>query len=785
MSFYNLPDTIELEIQDLEQRINKYKNGEISAMQLRVYRVPFGVYEQRIDGTFMVRIRNNGGAITPKQLKEIGLLSNEYGSGLVHVTTRQELQIHNVDLDNVIAIIRRLKSIELTSRGGGGNTIRNVMSSADSGLFDDDVFDVMPYSYTLMNKLIQDKGSWELPRKFKITFSSKKNVNNAHAHVQDIGFIAKEKNGARGFKVYCAGGMGNSPDLGVLLHEFIPEEEFFIVAQSLIEVFSENGNRKNRNKARLRHLINDIGKEELFRLYAEKAEVLKKDRSNYVSVDRNLFHNGVVIDNINISPISIQNVEEYTLWEKRYVKQQIHKGFYAVYLPIFLGNFNGDEVVELASFLENFGDNSIRLTMNQNMYIRNIPEEYLPNLFYLLKKIFPLVTQSPILGNSISCTGADTCRLGVCLPKGLLRAIDEKFQNTSLDLDMFSDLKINASGCPNTCGQHMVADIGFFGLVGKNGQDSYPSYNIVAGASAQEGEMKLATKITDINAKCIPDFLEELLIEYSKKRDQFNSFSHYVDNEGKEDILTIANKFKDLPLFSEDAKYYYDWGSKDKFSLAGHGKGECSAGLFDLINFDMKLAKTYIDEASNKDSIQGEDVYKIIMPTCRSLLITKGLEAKDEKEVFSLFTKEFIDTSLVDDKYSFIVEAGRFKKFGALQDELEGAKELLKDMKELYKSMDQSLKFPKEKEVDITKSDEEESSSSLRKKDLSGVSCPINFVKTKLELSQMNANELLEIILDDGAPIKNVPRSVEQEGHLVLEKEQLENSSWRVLIKKI
>ena len=782
MNFYEIPDVLDNEIDDLEESIAKFKDGKLAAEQLKIQRVPFGVYEQRKDGTYMVRIRCNAGAITPTQYKKAAELSMIYGNSSIHVTTRQEIQIHDVDIDNIVPIIRGLREVEISSRGGGGNTVRNVMSSFDSGLFDDDVFDVTPYAYELTSILVADKGSWNLPRKYKITFSSKKN-NNANAHVQDLGFIADIKDGKKGFRVYAAGGMGGGPELGILLHEFVPAEDIFIIAEALKRVFSQYGNRKNKHKARLRWLLKDIGEEKLRELYNTEVAKLRAE-GNLLTFNEDLFLN--ISDVSKSAPGSIlNNSEDYRIWFNRNVKAQKQDNLYGVSIPLVLGNVDSDKAVALAELLENLGDNTLRFTMNQNFYLRNIPGEYLGNVYELAIELSSLSSKSSIFGNSITCTGADTCRLGICLPKGLNKAVIRRLEKGRIDLDKLADFNINISGCPNGCGQHLVADLGFFGKVGRNGQNSYPAYNVVAGAVSLEGKERLAGIITDINARDLPNFLEEVLFDFQSKEDKYSTFAEYVDGEGEKEIKNLADNYRDVPAFEEDKNYYYDWGADEVFSLVGRGQGECSAGLFDLIDFDLKQSDYLIKENNEKSNVAGEDVYRLLIHVARALLITKGIEAPTEKDIFKSFIKQFIGEGHISDSYKDLVTLGAEKDLNELSKHYSDVKNLLKAVKDLYQSMDNSLKFPEDKtkkEKTVVKVDVEPFLN-IRKKDLRGVACPMNFVKTKIELSQIAAGDLLEILLDDGEPIANVPRSAEGEGHKVLSQDRIEDY-WKVIIEK-
>ncbi len=780
MNFYEIPDSLDAEIDSFEKSIAKFKNGEITADQLKIIRVPFGVYEQRKDGTYMVRIRCNAGAMTPLQFKKAAELSKKFGNPSIHVTTRQEIQIHDVDIDDVISIIRGLREVDISSRGGGGNTVRNIMASYDSGLYEDDVFDVTAYAYELANKLIADKESWNLPRKYKITFSSKKN-NNANAHVQDLGLIADVKEGIKGFKVYATGGMGGGPELGIVLHEFAPAEDIYIIAEALKRVFSQFGNRKNKHKARLRWLVKEIGEEKIRELYKAEVEELRVE-GNLLKFNEDLFKN---LNGVTDKAPDIINIEskEFETWKRRHVRKQMQENLFAVSVPLVLGNIASEDALKLSDLLNCLGENTLRFTMDQNIYLRNIPEEYLGNVYNTVLKLSELTSKSEVLGHSVACTGADTCRLGICLPKGLNKAINEKLDNGRVDLDKLGNFKINASGCPNTCGQHMIADIGFFGRVGKNGQNSYPSYNVVAGARTEEGKERLAKKITDINAHDLPAFLEEVLVDYQSRGDKYFTFADYVDDEGEQIIKDLADDFRDVPTFDEDKNYYFDWGAQEIFSIAGRGQGECSAGLFDLIDFDLKQSDSFIREYDTKEIVSGEDIYKLLIPVTRSLLITKGIEAPTDKDVFESFIKRFIGEGHISEEYKSVVDLALSKKIGELSDKYQIVKDLLESIKILYKSMDNSLKFPKDKKKEVTVN-VKLTNNDIRKKDLRGVACPMNFVKTKIELSQIKNGEKLEILLDEGEPISNVPRSVEGEGHKILSQNKIDEY-WKVLIEKV
>jgi sulfite reductase (ferredoxin) len=276
--FYRIPGNLASELEELDSYIARFKSGEIDAATLKVRRVPFGCYEQRQDGTYMVRIRATGGALTPRQLQTIAEASARYGSEAIHITTRQEFQIHDVALDDVLPVMRELLLAGLASRGGGGNTVRNILVSPDAGVSPDEVFDPNPYAFALTSRLIAEPDSWLLPRKYKIAFSNSA-ADTAYAEFTDLGFIAQLRNGEKGFRVYVAGGLGAKPEVGHLLHDFIPAEEVYFVATAIKRLFDRHGNRKNRHAARLRFLWNTLGEERFRELYEEQLKLIREENS--------------------------------------------------------------------------------------------------------------------------------------------------------------------------------------------------------------------------------------------------------------------------------------------------------------------------------------------------------------------------------------------------------------------------------------------------------------------------------------------------------------------------
>jgi len=390
-----------------------------------------------------------------------------------------------------------------------------------------------------------------------------------------------------------------------------------------------------------------------------------------------------------------------------------------------------------------------------------------------------------ILNSLVSCAGADTCRLGICLARGASSAIKETLSGIlETDLDALSNLNINLSGCPNSCGQHNLSNLGFYGKASRNDR-LYPSYYVVAGGQTGDNKARLAAKYGEISARDIPKFTAQLLGKWTVKKDRFSDFNDYLDREGHNDLEELLAGFETIPTFDEDKNYYFDWGAEEVFSLTGKGAAECSAGMFDMIDYDRDAIldiRKGIEESKDPELIN-KSLYGIVYHASRMLLVTRGIEPSNREEIFTAFIQSFINEGHVSKAFEPVVRLAlenpqaSYLKFRKLIEELATA------VIDLYNQMDDSLQFKINKETLKTNEIKTGIASDKRVKDYRGVACPMNFVKTKIELSSMKSGELLEILLDDGAPIKKVPGSVRNEGHQILEEKRRDNF-WSVLIRK-
>ncbi|NIS79348.1 MAG: hypothetical protein GTO14_03800, partial [Anaerolineales bacterium] len=640
---YHLPDGQVKDLEKLHEMTEQFKAGAVSPVHFQAFRVPMGVYEQRESGTFMLRVRLPAGGILPHQMRGLAKVAKSYGDGILHVTTRQDIQVHRVPLDFVHPALVALYDVRLSTKGGGGNTVRNITACYDSGVCEKEVFDVAPYAVALTEFLLPDRLSYELPRKYKIAFSGCTR-DCAGATTNDLGLIAKCRNNLLGFTVYVGGGMGAHSRVADLLEEFVPASEFCHVAEAVKRVFDKHGNRKNKHKARLRFLIEQIGFEAFGRFYEE--ELTKLRRALPSCPDPRPLPHPELASATKRGPDSRGPSEpSFESWRKSCVRPQKQDGYYIVDIPLFLGDIEADVLHLMGDVVETHGEGMLRMTQWQNCALRWVHENELVELYGKLNHLHLADTTPAVLRHIVACAGASTCRLGVCLSRGLAKEIVQVLSRNDLDLARLGDLRINISGCPNACGRHPTADVGLFGAARRVGGRLLPCYRVKLGGSVGEGKTKLATGKGIIPARNVPAFLRDFFEAFSESA-YCPDFEAFLGAQGRQVADDLIMDYKAVPDFEDDKNYYFDWGAQEVFSLAGRGPGECGAGVFDLIEVDL---------ASAEEAFKQQRYFAATSLTARSLLITRGEQPSGDVEVFMLFRKHFLAEGLVDQKFEQLI----------------------------------------------------------------------------------------------------------------------------------
>ena len=822
---YRIPSTLNGDLDYTQSLIDQFKAGEIQAGQLKSNRVPMGIYEQRKNQHYMLRLRCAGGLVTPEQLAKIAFVGHQLSTSHLHVTTRQEIQIHNVDIEDAIPALKKLEKVGISSAGGGGNTVRNMMVDDRSGLTADEEFDVYPYVEELTSRLIAEKDSFTMPRKYKVAIDTSVATAN-YSYIADLGLQARIKDGQRGFRVLIAGSAASNAHTGWEVFDFLPEKDLYRAAKALKNWFHKYGNRRNRHKARMRYVFYKYGTEEAKRLYLEEFEELKKDGSiDFEAPALPLEHHKP-----NFPPLKAPT--DFETWKRRYAHKQtnaegLKENLWYAYIPLRHGNNSTDFFAEVAEYLGNYGNDVIRFTKKEQIQVRNIPEEYLTNIYAFFKKLGVYQLDYPVVVTNLTCcTGADTCRLGICLPKGAIDGIAKQLLNSNLNLDAIPDFELRMNGCTNICALATWGDLGFSGRVGRVGDDPYPAYTIWLPV---KGKHEIDLQQGYIAAKKIPAFVEDYLRDVIAEQANYADYYDYVAKRGVNIVKELIAKYKEVAPYSEEPDTFFDFGDDEKFSLIKYGKAECSAGLFDIIEIDQDTIREKRKEVEllmgntpqgvpadlQSDGKQETSkieklLHDIVFSENRMLLVTRGLDPRTDEDVYNGFEKEFIAAGIIPQKFKVLTDKARNNE--SLIEQKPLIDELADLLNDLYQNMDDSLQFklPAEKtpveqvaeekaaeektpaeQVSEEKAPAEKASAAEEtetivpdvKKDFRGVMCPMNFVKTKIALTPMQSGQILEILLDDGAPIENVPGSVKNEGHTILSTEKVENY-WKVLIKK-
>ncbi|MHC4726909.1 MAG: sulfurtransferase TusA family protein [Planctomycetota bacterium] len=716
----HIPQSVKEDTLGYRSQVKKFLDGQTSPVAFRAYRVPMGIYEQRTAGKFMVRIRIGAGLVLPHQLERIAQLSKNHGNGIIHITTRQDIQIHEVDIEDTPDVLEGLLEAGLSSRGGGGNTVRNVTACPEAGVCHEEEFDVAPYAIAAAEYLLQDRSSFNLPRKYKLVFSGC-SKDCAFASIADLGFFAHIKNGVKGFSVYAAGGLGSNPAVAAKIEDFIEAGEIFEVAEAVKRLFDKYGDRSNKHKARLRYVLARVGIEEFIKLYRAERNTLKTD--------------GL--------PNTVPQIRDITSVYK------VPEALVNIRLRLKNGDIPADDLNIVGQIVAKYGQGLIRTTQLQDLLITGIAEEDKDKVHSELKKL-----SIDVFGDGgpkiVACAGASTCKLGLCLSRGLAEAISNQFSQVGLPNDL-SETNIRISGCPNSCGHHYIAEIGLQGKAQRVNGKLMPCYDVLVGANTVEGDAHLGKKVGTVPAKKIPELLTETFQGGEIK---------------KEKLKNLIDQYSDFSSAQFPDDYYYDFGSTEPFSLAGRGPGECGAGVTDVIKLDIDEAK----DALKSTPANSENIYKAIVAAARALMVTFGLEPKKDREIFAEFKKGLIEPGWVKPQAQQLLDDAIDWRMGdreSIEDLSSQAEDLTKRVQELYLSLDANLKFKIEPVAQETIVDKAEANNHVV--DLRGIACPLNFVKAKLEIEKLSIGEILEVLLDSGEPSRNTPASLTEQGQEVLE----------------
>jgi len=815
-----IPPAILEEIETFEAEAARMASGEVSGDLFRPFRLQYGIYGQRQPGVQMVRIKIPFGGLTANSLRRVAQLAEQYATGVGHVTTRQDIQLHFVELKDVPKIMRGLAEVGLTTREACANTVRNVTACHLAGICQGEVFDVTPYAKTVALHLLRNPLNQSLPRKFKIAFSGCKQ-DCALTPIHDIGLLAARRtDGVIGFRMVAGGGLGSAPRLAQVLREFTPIDELIPSIEAVIRVFDTLGNRKNRTKARMKFVIEKLGFEEFKRRWEEAYVSMGHNRPtrepitllSYSDEPVSLImptSNGSKHATVQTNGHAQVPTEEtpFEMWRRTNVVRQKQAGYVAAVTKLFMGDITTEQMFLVADLADRYSNGNIRTTINQNMIIRWVPESRIADFYADLASHGLADPGAELVEDIIACPGTDTCGLGITSSKGLARALAEVFPAGRVPADL-ADVTVKISGCHNSCAQHHIATIGLHGVGKRIGEHVAPFYELHLGGKVN-GTAKIGQMVVKLPAKNVSAAITHLINVYRRDRNSGEGLPAFIERVGKVRLKDELIPYTLVPSFQDDPTFYYDWEGEEEFVLEDLGPGECAGGALEMIEngileADQELYQAKLLVDNHQYSVSVNKSYRAVLAAAKALLVTEGLEPSTDAETFAEFDSRIAQKGVVPAMYREL--RSRVGDLGPKEttsqsagEKMIFAKGFVDACRAATEQMGKDLKLASVGEAaTIMSSSAREiktavtsvaapSTSGAPVYDLRGVACPLNYVKTKLKLEMMDAGERLEVWLDAGEPIKNVPLSLKNDGHKLLVQEPLEAAAahYRILVEKV
>ena len=577
------------EADNFAHTVKLYRQGKIDHDSFRRFRLQHGAYGTRMtDDYAMIRIKIPAGQIYPHQLEKIAELSEMYSIGSAHLSTRENVQLHWVVLEDVSEIMHGLADVGLTSREACGNTVRNVMCSPLSGVCNDEEFDTTPYALATARFLLRNPLNQALPRKFKFNFSCCE--KHGMTRIVDVGLIpqVRELDGKkeRGFKIFLGGGLGNKSFVGHQLEDFTPEEDILYTSIAVLQIFDRMGDRKNMARNRMRYLVDEMGWDKFKNLILKQRAVVRTTQSVIIKLNINQKPNEIK------RPISVSNEngsipDGYARWLKTTTYKQKQEEYRAVFVTLESGDITANQLRAMAEITKDFSaEGFARNGFSQDIILRYVHESDLPKLYSRLLESGLANSGSLTMASPVGCSGTTSCNLALTNSHRLAKEIQRKFLELKLDEDDdLRDATIKISGCPNSCGQHEIATIGFFGGGARVGNDMYPNYSMSLGGRFDDKSMLGVTCMRVPVKRTIPVILKIIEL-YKKNKQSDDTLSRWIDrivhgNESSEiksveDMKKILSPLVSPPSKDDDPDFYADYGSDTSYHTMT-GKGECAA----------------------------------------------------------------------------------------------------------------------------------------------------------------------------------------------------------------
>ncbi|MDE2954509.1 MAG: nitrite/sulfite reductase [Gemmatimonadota bacterium] len=682
-----IPQDIGAEIDTFEAQIEQKKQGQIDDRVFAETRLRRGVYGQRYDNgqrfdgqvtkplhypsddllkgpdtvwdaPGMQRIKIPYGGLTTDQMDVLADIAEEYSDGILHITTRQDIQIHYVHIEDTPDLMRRLAAVGITTREACGNSIRNVTACPLSGVCHTETFDVTPYSHALAQFLLGHPDCQDFGRKFKIAFSGCAQEACGLTSMHDMGMIARIKDGKRGFETYVGGGLGAVPHQAKLYSEFLPPEELLPTAQAICRVFARLGEKTNRARARIKFLVAKLGIEEFIRLVEEERKILPEDPAWTAYLDN--------LDNYVEEPLKIAaplngvaRPKAFDAWAETNIYKQRQEGYVVATICLPLGDLTSEQMRNLANIARKYVKDTIRATVEQNIILRWVSESDVVSLYNDLCELGLAEPGAGTIVDVTACPGTDTCKLGISSSRGLAAELRTQLAQQNLQLDdAIKNFRIKISGCFNSCGQHHVADLGFYGNSRKINGYTVPHFQVVLGGQWTENAASYGLAMGAIPSKNIPAVIERITDNYVENREKDESFQAYIQRIGKKDVKELLQGLTQVPAHEIDSSYYTDWGDIREFTIGDMGKGECAGEVVSLVQFELSGCETESFESQiHLEEGDYEAAYKTafsaMLHAAKALVKTQFLDVPEDADVIvEEFRTRFCDTELFYNQFA-------------------------------------------------------------------------------------------------------------------------------------
>jgi sulfite reductase (ferredoxin) len=614
------------------------------------------------DAPGMQRIKIPFGGVNPEQMIVLAELAEEYSDNICHITTRQDIQLHFVHIENTPDIFRRLAAVGITSREACGNSVRNVTACPLAGVCQTESFDVTPYAKACAFYLLGHRDTQDFGRKFKIAFSGCEHEACALVSIHDLGGIAKVRTGPdgkpqRGFAIYVGGGLGAVPHQAKLFEEFVPEDELLPLARAIGRVFAKLGEKKNRNRARLKFVVQKLGVEEFRRIVQEELKAMPEDpswRQYFDEIPR--YEEKPAWKGVQLN--GAKRPEGFDAWAATNVYEQRQSGYVVATVTCPMGDLTADQMRALADIATRYAGGNVRTTVEQNLVLRWVPHNKVIDLYQELAALELATPGAGSIVDVVTCPGTDTCKLGIASSRGLARELRERLTAKSAELDQaIRNLRIKVSGCFNSCGQHHVADIGFYGNSRNVGNYTVPHFQVMLGGQWTENGGSYALAMGSVPSKSIPGLVTALTDRYVKERQGEESFQAWCQRIGKKELKAIVQAFTPVPAHKDDASYYTDWGDPREFTIGDMAAGECAGEVITLEQFGFTMAESDAFEAqllldAGQYQAADEKAYAAMLIAAKTLVQIQWSDVPDDANVIvEEFRKRYVETKLFWDTY--------------------------------------------------------------------------------------------------------------------------------------